>query len=131
MKKWPRIALTGTLLLFLGFSCAVGLIRHDIKKDFNTWCAMAQAAHPHAGDDVDSLLAYVQSEAHTLQERNHAVWAIGQSRDSRALPVLEKYCTGRDCNHDRELCQYELEKAIRLCSKGAPNFSGLIKKHHQ
>ena len=131
MKKMPRTALAGTLLLLLGFSCAIGVIRYKIKTDFNKWCSIAHAAHPHSADDVASLLAYVQSESHTLKERNHVTWAIGQSRDARALPVLENYFTNQACNHSQNLCQHELKKSIRLCSKGAPTLSGLIKNHHQ
>jgi len=72
------------------------------------------------GDRVLGLMAYVESPKHTLRERNRAVWALGQLRDARALPVLERYFTGRDCEHGRVLCQYELRKAIHLC-RGAPN----------
>jgi HEAT repeat protein len=76
----------------------------------------AVLAHP--GDRIPALLAYVESPKHTLRERNRAVWALGQLADARALPVLEKYLTGGDCEHGRLLCQHELRKAIRLCHGG-------------
>ena len=77
------------------------------------------------GDRVPALMAYIESPAHTLSERNRAVWALGQLGDARALPVLEKHFTDRPCEHDRALCQYELRKAIRLC-RGASNLPAFI-----
>jgi hypothetical protein len=46
-------------------------------------------------------------------ERNRAVWALGQMRERRALAVLANYRTHRKCDHDREICQYEIEKALK------------------
>ena len=100
---------------------ALGVLRHQIQSGLDRWCLTAQAAHPHPGDDVAALLDYVQSDAHSLRERDHAVWALGQARDRRALPVLEGYRTGKSCDHDRDLCQYELGKAIALCQGETPN----------
>jgi hypothetical protein len=68
------------------------------------------------GDRVDALVQIVQSDHHTLQERNRAVWALGRLRDRRGLLVLEKYYTGGECDHARFLCQRELRKAIDLCN---------------
>ena len=76
------------------------------------------------GDRVLALIAYVESPKHTLRDRNRAIWALGQLGDARALPVLEKSYTGRDCDHARALCQYELRKAIRLC-RGATNVAAV------
>jgi hypothetical protein len=83
--------------------------------------AMAQ----HAGDRVEALMAFVQSEDHTLQRRNRAVWALGQLGDPRALKLLESLRTGRPCDHHSELCQRELHKAIALC-RGGTNVSAWI-----
>ena len=83
------------------------------------------ATREFPGDRVAALLAYADSSSHTLSERNRAVWALGQLGDSRALPILEKSLSGGECRHDRELCQYELTKAIRLCS-GGRNVSALF-----
>ncbi len=77
------------------------------------------------GERVPALMAYIESPTHTLRARNRAVWALGQLGDARALPVLEKHVTGRECDHARALCQYELRKAIRLC-QGATNMSAFI-----
>jgi len=102
-------------------AAALGYVRQRIQSDLDRWCMTAQAAHPRPGDDVAALLDYVQSDAHCLRERNHAVWALGQARDRRALPVLEGYFTGEPCDHARGLCQRELGKAVALCQGQTPN----------
>jgi hypothetical protein len=61
----------------------------------------------------------VNSDVHPLRERNLAVWTLGRLRDRRALPSLTAAYTGDLCDHDKTLCQYELEKAIKLCG-GTP-----------
>jgi len=110
--------------LFVGAICGVcllGVIRWRIQSSLDRWCAIAQTAHQHNGDDVAALVDYVESDLHTLSERNCAVWALGQARDVRALSVLEKYYSGEKCDHDRKLCQSELKKAIKLCKPGSYN----------
>jgi len=104
---------------------ALGLLRLDMQSDLNRWCRTAQASHPHPGDHVAALLDYVQSDAHSLRERNHVVWALGQARDPRALPVLESYVAGAPCDHACCLCQRELSKAVALCKSETPNLLGI------
>jgi hypothetical protein len=65
------------------------------------------------GDRVEALIALVDCQACSLRDRTQAVWALGQLRDKRALPVLYKYFTGKPCDHQRLICQYEISKAIR------------------
>jgi uncharacterized protein YkwD len=65
------------------------------------------------GDKVEALIALVNCEECSLNDRNIAVWALGQLRDKRALPTLYKYRTGKSCNHLRSICQYEIAKAIK------------------
>lgn len=80
-------------------------------------CSVAQKMY--TGDCVEALISYVDdSDNHTLRKRNQAVWALGQLGDNRALPILEKYLTGEECDHEKFMCQYELEKAIKLVSGG-------------
>lgn len=112
-----RILLAGVVLC-VG---ALGFLRWQIQSGLNRWCRTAQAAHPHPSDPVAALLDYVQSDAHSLRERNHAVWALGQARDPRALPILEGYVTGAPCDHTGCLCQRELGKAVALCKGETPN----------
>ncbi len=75
----------------------------------------AKATQEYSGERVEALIAYIQSEKHSLRDRNRAVWALGRIGDKRALPVLEQFCTGKPCDHDKYLCQREINKAIDLC----------------
>ena len=120
-KKVCRIVVIGLLVCLVCCACLLGLLRWKIQSSLDQYCAIAQAAHPHPGDAVAALLDYVQSDSHTLRERNLAVWALGQARDSRALPIIERYFSGEKCDHDSKLCQSELNKAIMLCKSESPN----------
>ncbi|MBN2161327.1 MAG: hypothetical protein JXR25_01655 [Pontiellaceae bacterium] len=103
------------LVLVAGLACTAGAIKLRIKVSCRKWIATAQTAHPFPDNDLDSLLAYLDSDTHSQTDRNHVIWVIGQMRDSRALPTLEAYYTGGECDHDHAPCQHELDKAIRRC----------------
>jgi len=94
------------LIAFLGSIMSIGA---GVSK----YCKEAQ--NYHKGDCVQALITYIDSNEHDLSTKNKAVWALGQLGDERALPVLRKYYTGMPCDHERYLCQYELEKAIKWC----------------
>jgi len=79
-------------------------------------------------DEVKALIMFVDSDENSLSERNRAVWALGQIGDKRALEVLRKYYTGKPCEHEKYLCQYELKKAINLC-EGGTNITAFIWKN--
>ena len=110
-------------IVVLTVLCLVTLLslRFSIQSSLDKLCSTAQAAHLHDGDTIASLIDYVNSGSHTLRQRNHAVWTLGQLRDPAALPALEKACTGKPCDHETTLCQYEIEKAIKLCRGQTPN----------
>lgn len=61
---------------------------------------------------MTGLTRLVDCNGCDLRERDMAVWATGELKDRRALPVLKAHFTGRGCDHNRDLCQYELRKAI-------------------
>jgi HEAT repeat protein len=116
LKWWPvalacAIGVLAAGLAFIGWSIRAGVAEN---------AALAQ--HEFPGDRVEALIAYVDSDRHLFRERNHAVWALGQIGDSRALPVLLKHYTGAECQHDRFLCQRELKKAIEGCASPNPNW---------
>ena len=95
---------------------AVGAMLFVIHQSVRAHCRVAQQAHPHVGDDVAALIDFLDSPAHSLRERNEiGVWTLGRLGDARAMPVLQAYYTGESCDHERNLCQYELLKAIRRC----------------
>ena len=91
------------LVLYLGCSLMIG---GDINSRSRS--AMAQ----FDGDRVEALIAHVDCGTCRPEDRTGAVWALGQLRDKRALPVLHKYRTGKPCDHMRQICQYEINKAI-------------------
>jgi hypothetical protein len=106
---WPLLTAGAVLLLYGGFAGLVWRVQADAHEHG------ARATEDFPGDEVEALSALVQSQQRTLAERNHAVWALGQIGDSRALPVLETFYTGQPCQHDRFICQKELRKAIDRC----------------
>jgi hypothetical protein len=111
--RWKKIAVRGILafVVFVGVSYVVLCLY--IGSHVKSVCAEAMREYP--GDRVEAVIAYVESEEHSLKERNKAVWALGYLGDKRALPVLKKHFTGEACDHEKYLCQGELGKAIRLC----------------
>lgn len=98
----------------------LSLVLANVHRSVRGYSGVAQKAHPCPGDDVAALMAYMESDTHTLQERNHAVWTLGHLGEARALPTLERAYTGGRCDHAAHLCQYELAKAIKRCG-GTPN----------
>jgi hypothetical protein len=78
----------------------------------------AMAEYP--GDRVQALSTLVDCRTCSLAERNRAVWALGQLRDARALPILVKYYTGQKCDHASNLCQHELQKALAAIQRTYP-----------
>jgi hypothetical protein len=111
--KIKKVIVYGTLIcfafLFIVFLWVCLDIRSGVKK------ISAEATQQYPGDRVEALITYVKSEDHSLRQRNYAVWALGQIGDKRALPVLKQFYTGGPCDHAHCLCQYELQKAIKLC----------------
>jgi len=105
------LVLAGSFVLFFMTTCA--WIGFSVKEKCKT------AREQYGGSCVEALMLYLEDEAgHSLVERNGVVWALGQIGDERALPLLKKYYTGEECQHDKFLCQWELEKAIKLTEGG-------------
>ena len=121
-KGSNRFAIARKVLVYGILSClafllvAFVMVRFSIRSSVKEISAEATQQYP--GDRVEALITYVNSENHSLRQRNRAVWALGQIGDEYALPTLEKSYTGGHCNHDTCLCQRELEKAIKLCEGG-------------
>jgi HEAT repeat protein len=81
--------------------------------------ALAQSAH--AGDRVESLIGYLESEAPPLDLKNRAIWVLGELRDERALETLQAMLVSEECDHDNRVCQREIRKAIRKITGEIPN----------
>ena len=70
-------------------------------------------------DCVEVLTSFLESGQGSFEQKNRAIWVLGQLADARALPALEPLQTGvpceRPCRKGDHICQYELDKAIRWC----------------
>ena len=107
--KWFASAIVAVAALV---TTAFFTVSWSIQSGINSASEMALREQP--GDQVLALIAFANSGAQPFRERTRAVWALGQLRDRRALPVLERHYTGDPCDHARGLCQKELRKAINL-----------------
>jgi hypothetical protein len=62
----------------------------------------------------------LQSDAADVRAKNRVVWALGEIRDSRALPALRDLETDGTCDHGSRVCQYEVRKAVDKISGEVP-----------
>ena len=116
LARWKKISICAVLgfLVLPGVSYVIVCLY--IGAHVKSMSAEAMREYP--GDRVEAVIAYVESESHSLKERNMAVWALGYLGEKRALPVLKRHLTGESCEHDKYLCQGELAKAIKKCEGG-------------
>lgn len=113
LRKWTiRISAVLMIALIALFFCAEISIGLGVRQ----FSQIAQCRFQ--SDRIAALIAMVDCDSCAMSDRNHAVWALGQLADSRALPILEKQYTGGKCDHLHDICQYELEKALRLVRNG-------------
>ena len=129
LTRLQQYLLGGAIAGFALLCGGMGYLHFAIQAGVDEYTEQAQASYPDKKDGVEALIEFVQSDQHSLQERNRAVWALGQLRDPRALPVLEAAYTGKPCDHSRFLCQHELAKAIKLCRGGTPNIMRIRLPH--
>jgi hypothetical protein len=109
MPRRKRIAfwlLAGVLAVAASALALEGFIQLEVRKVGH------RAAARFGGDRIAGLVRLVDCDGCDLREREMAVWATGELKDRRALPVLEAHFSGKACDHNRNLCQYELHKAI-------------------
>jgi hypothetical protein len=105
-------------MLIVLLVCLVGILVLSLSIELNVkrCCEMAIRAYP--GDKANALMMFVRSDefgydAHRYRANNHAVWALGQLGDQRALPFLRNLLTGQPCDHETNLCQGEIREAIQ------------------
>ena len=87
-RWWPVVLASMVMAVVSGFAALLW----TIHSSAHSYASVAQ--QQYAGDEVEALIRAVTDEHRTLRERNHAVWALGQFRDPRALPVLRRHYTG-------------------------------------
>jgi hypothetical protein len=115
-RHWKRLT-AWIVTIFVGIAAAgLFFVSLAIGGGIHSYSRRAQSMFP--GERVEALIAMVDCQNCILEDRNHAVWALGQLAEKRALPVLQKYYTGMKCDHERFICQYELRKALNLAAKG-------------
>jgi hypothetical protein len=107
MALIPKILVSLSIVLFGLFATAEWMIGSGVR-DISR---LAQKRHP--GNRVEALLMLVECDSCEMKNRNLAIWALGQLDDSRVLPVLESYQTGKPCNHLKDVCQKTLNTALR------------------
>ena len=71
-------------------------------------------------DSSQALIDLVNCEECPMEQRNRAVWTLGQIREQRALAVLHKHFYDGPCNHSKSLCQHELRKALKRIESQPP-----------
>ena len=108
---WRKLFLAGAALLTLLVLILAGIVV-SIRSGLQRFSDEAVARFP--GDRADALIQVVDCDTCTLEDRNHAVWALGQMSEERAIWVLRRHFDGQPCTHTTRLCQYELRKAIRM-----------------
>lgn len=70
---------------------------------------------------TDSLILLLSDKNKNYQEKNTAIWALGQLSDKEALPTLKGLYTGDLPQKEpwsKKISQYELKKAIKWCEEG-------------
>ncbi|MDD4352213.1 MAG: hypothetical protein PHU71_04520 [Candidatus Gracilibacteria bacterium] len=105
----------GLIIFFLFFLITSTTIGSSVK----THCKSTEAKY--GNDCVTALMLQVQDEEASFSDRNHAIWALGQLGDERALDLLKNLYTGEIPPREKwegVLSQYELKKAIKLLDGG-------------
>lgn len=123
------ILLRGILIVLL--VCVVGILGLSLSIELGVKkiCGMATRVYP--GDKAEALMKFVKSDeygydAHRYRANNHAFWALGQLGDQRALPFLRNLATGQPCDHETNLCQGEIQKAIQKLERNGFNLPAFL-----
>ena len=132
MRRLLRFMMWGGLAVAMAMSLLLAGVVISIRSGLQHDCDQAVARFP--GDRVEALIQVVDCESCAFRDRNRAVWALGQMREERAIPVLRKYFDGERCTHSTRLCQKELRKAIHWIESPAMRSGvvpSLLSKWHQ
>ena len=99
---WIAVFL-GLVITFWGVVSSMKMAANDIGEN---------AANAFHKDKVESLLLLIDSDKHSLKEKNDAIWALGVLKDRRALSKLESLASGSKSDQAEKLCLSEIEKSI-------------------
>ena len=118
-SRLRKVLLKGTLIVLLACVVVIILLSLWIELHLKKTCEMA--TRKYSGDKVEALIMFVESKENSLSANNHAVWALGQLGDKRALSFLRKLLTGEPCDHETNLCQGEIQEAIQQLERNGFN----------
>ena len=114
------ILFNGALTVLMACAIVIFLLCLWVEVHLKDVCTMATQKYP--GDKVEALMKFVDTEetsysADLYRANNHAIWALGQLGDKRALPFLKGLLTGEQCDHETNLCQGEIKEAIDILER--------------
>jgi len=123
-SRFRRILLKGIVVVFAACVVVIVLFPLWVELHVKKMCGMATRKYP--GDKVQALMKFVETEeygyrADLYRANNHAIWALGQLGDKRALPFLKSLLTGEPCDHETNLCQGEIKEAIQKLERNQFN----------
>ncbi|HEX38366.1 MAG TPA: hypothetical protein ENG70_05910 [Candidatus Cloacimonetes bacterium] len=110
------IILSIIVVFFIIFSIVVSY--HAIYTGVKRICV--EAKQEYGQDCVNSLARFIKSDEHTIKKKTHAIWALGQLADARAITYLKEFQKKFDCEDDSKkskIC-YEILKALKWCEQG-------------
>ncbi len=102
------LAVLGLAAIFLSINVGVGNQKQRARSRFP------------GRDPSQALIEMVDCEKCGMQDRNRAVWTLGQIREERALPILHKHFYDGPCDHSKFICQHELRKALKRIEEAPP-----------
>lgn len=114
-NKIVIILAIGISIILLFFVITSVWIGYEVKSK----CKDAKIEY--GGDCNSALISLLKDKNQSFRSRNSAVWALGQIGDSKTVPVLKSFYTGKISSKeplDEVISQYELRKAINLTSGG-------------
>jgi hypothetical protein len=116
-----RVFLWALVAGFLLLAATATYTFRQIYKGVAGITEQAKSAFP--GDAVESLSSFILSDSQSFEDKNTAIWVLGQLADPEAIPFLEELnseIAEQSVPFDRSggLSKYEIEKAIKWCNKG-------------
>ena len=106
-----RKVLSGVAILAFTILILFSGLKVWIKTDANSFAE--EVSKDFQKDKTAALIAVIDSENYTLKDKNKAIWALGVLKEKEALSKLESLVTNEECMHEKDLCQYEINKATK------------------
>ena len=111
--RWSALAVLALVLLAAGTAWAM--------IEWGVASAQRSAVAQFPGrDSSQALIELVNCENCAMEQRNRAVWTLGQIREQRAVAALHSHFYDGPCNHAKFICQHELRKALKRIESQPP-----------